>query len=82
MMGKLPSGIVSATYQRHRDVMSAQRARQYSAILAFDEMCRKNFRDFHGRDPHPAMNMVAIRRDYDLPWRKSPIPKVARKALK
>ena len=40
-----------------------------------------NFRAYHGYEPHPAMNMVAIMRDYSVPWRKTTIPRVARRRI-
>ena len=44
----------------------------------FDLMCIKNYKDAHGFEPHPFFNMVALRREYSMPWRKSPIPVVKR----
>lgn len=38
-----------------------------------------NFRAYHGYEPHPAMNMVTILRDYSVPWRKTTIPCVKRR---
>jgi len=35
-----------------------------------------NFRAYNGCEPHPAMNMFAIIREYSVPWRKTKIPRV------
>lgn len=47
---------------------------------AFIQECRQNFIDFHGHEPDGAMNMLTLRKWYDLPWRKTSIPKAGRTA--
>ena len=47
--------------------------------LARYQNALNNFRAYHGYEPHPAVNMVAILRDYSVPWRKTTIPHVKRR---
>jgi hypothetical protein len=81
MMGGLFSAVLEEQMVWNEAASSRLSALQCQEHL-WDMRCLKNFRDFHGYDPDPAMNMFVIRRDYGMPWRKSPIPKVSRKASK